>query len=900
MPITQDLLNAVEALRKYATTTQMRTPMPDDPPAPAPAHGIVPELPVSMGRLYDQWVSVILRDSREVTGALDRIVLTCDQGRMAFAHISKLTLHLQSCFESALNTRYAVHNPYGLIVTKNIADRPWFKPMARRIHRAIAMELLSIHMFRLEFALLLTRLDNITKRDLLPQEFEDKYAEHMRGLHEHFTSQRPSIEPDVLDPNFSQHISDLEALVAATDDQDIPRNVMQDDLLNNNTHAEILIRRIKSWYLDPAINTLDPNVPANVIALVGNDPAAPAGLAPGFLDFVGYAMDEGAQWTEFRPNIASSTTPNIPVSMWADATGMLQVKLRRMQETAAAAGGGVGVAGVALRNIIPDLGTLTWPLPEDFYPRAHELETTAIPNCVRYCAYEAVCTAAEAYIDPLDDELNYNTLSRSDDAFHLLMSTYTTKQVACAGFLPRWTGLEDRQWLAQLMERPTEYTSLFFTQANAIPGQFVMQRHNGIRITPRLVVHLWRRRIQEIKQNQRQLWALTHCEAPLMADVLYSMGPIVLANRKLRVDGAFPAEELAILIKRLWYRFEPSLCFDTIRDNTIPAAEIPFWNTAAANFRVLREPDSREGDTTQPMSEDERTWMAAVRDVFQAAWTGGGGGAPAAHIPATTRWAPLIMNATRHASYDEKPLLPAARPTAAAQSDLFETHNVVCRVEPLASMWQFIYRILPRINVIERNVLLSSFSFNSMTISHLMPALEAMTKIQNAIQGFPLLQSDNDNGQHVFGIEVYNGGFAAMARDPATGEPVRTDLQRETGYISQVTQSAIASHFAAVGVIPVRFPSVMQLLTQTKTRFTEIQAEYKARRAPFTAPRFRLTMDPVGLPGIAPPWIRVDPRRDVVNGVIIELPVAVGAVPAPLALDVAHAAIIVDHHAQAF
>ena len=59
-------------------------------------------------------------------------------------------------------------------------------------------------------------------------------------------------------------------------------------------------------------------------------------------------------------------------------------------------------------------------------------------------------------------------------------------------------------------------------------------------------------------------------------------------------------------------------------------------------------------------------------------------------------------------------------------------------------------------------------------------------------------------------------------------------------------------------------------------------------------------MDPVGLPGIAPPWIRVDPRRDVVNGVIIELPVAVGAVPAPLALDVAHAAIIVDHHAQAF
>jgi hypothetical protein len=537
------------------------------------------------------------------------------------------------------------------------------------------------------------------------------------------------------------------------------------------------------------------------------------------------------------------------------------------------------------------------------------MEINATPNCARFCAYDAVCTATQAYVEPngADDDVQFfNTaLSRSDDAFQLLMNSYSAKQALCAGFSPRWTTFEDRQWLAQLMERPTEYTSLFYTQANAVPGQYVMQRHNGIRITPRLIVHMWRRRVQQVKLNQRQLWALTHCEAPLMADLLYALGPIVIANRKLRLDGQFPGAELAISIKRLGLRFEPALCFEHIRDATIPAAERPFWTTAYDDFRALREPDSTNGDSTQPMSDKQRTWLQAVHGVLETAWTAGA--APAVPFnPATTRWAPLIMNATRHPSYSEMPPELAVRPMA--QPDEFQTHNVVCKTEVPSHIWQFVYRVLPRVDIIQRNALLSAFTFNSLCMTHFLPALDELLKIQSAIQGFPL-KIATVAGQHTMEVVNHMGGHRAYRLVAGVGgigmEPQYNDFQFETGYISSVLHNAIAGQFGAAHAgMAIRFDSATQMLDQFKTRSETIYNEYKARRAPFTAPRFWLTHDPNALPlpvGAAPaepPWIRVDPRQDVRNngGVIIHMPVAPGAVPAPVPADVAHANIIRAHH----
>ena len=858
-----------------------------------------------MGKLYDQWVGIILRDAREVTGALDRVVLTSDQGRAAYAHLSKLTLHLHTCFEAALTTRYGAHNPYGLIASKNAADRPWFKPMARRIHRAIVMEMLALHMLRLEFALLLTRLDNITKRDLLPQEFEDKYTEHMAELHTYLVSQPVSMEPDVNEADFVQNLSDLERMLEITDHQDIPRPTQEIAFSELNTYSQIMRRRLARWIPTDAFGALNVVNPVDRGTMSGAIPHV-AGAAYGFWNFSQYSRQEEVSWGNHSPGVYE-TTEDGPASMWFDAVGQFRVKLRQITANYVPVGPGAVPAAYAAA-FVPDFGNIDYPNPAGVTQRAWGLETRSTPNCVRFCAYDAVCTAARAYVDPAAEDNTFfsASMTRSDDAFQLLMNTYSTKQALCVGFSPRWTTFEDRQWLAQLMERPTEYAGLFYMQANAVPGQYVMQRNQGVRITPRLVVHLWRRRIQEIKQNQLQLWALTHCEAPLMADLLYSMGPIIAANRRLRLHGAFPAEELAIAVKRLGLRFEPALCFETLRDATIPAAQVPFWNAAYNAYRALREPDPHVGDTTQPMSEEERTWLHGVHGVFQAAWAAGG--APPAYLPVHTRWAPLILNATRHPSYDE---LPPTLARPAPPADVFENHNVVCKTELPEHIWQVIYRRFERLSVSERNALLSAYTFNSLFMTHFLPALEELLKIQPAIQGFPLKFDFNNPGQHTMSImndggvlRAYNlvvppggGGLLAVALVPAAN-----DFQLETGFISRVVQNRIASFFAAPNAnIAIRFPSVTQMMAQFKVRVRDIQDEYKARRAPFTAPRFWLMHDPLGVPlaGVAaaqPPWVRVDPRNDAVNGVLIHIAVAAGVVPAAVAADIGHRNIIVAHH----
>jgi hypothetical protein len=482
-----------------------------------------------MGKLYDQWVGIILRDAREVTGALDRVVLTSEQGRTAYAHLSKLMLHLHTCFEAALSTRYGAHNPYGLIASKNAADRNWFKPMARRIHRAIVMEMLALHVLRLEFALLLTRLDNITKRDLLPQEFEDKYTEHMTELHTYLVSQPVSMDPDVNEGDFVQNLSDLERMLEITDQQDIPRDNQEIHASELNTYSQILRRRLARWVPTDAFGALNVVNPADRGTMAGAIPHV-AGTPYGFWNFSQYSRQEETSWGHYLPGV-NQTTEDGPASMWFDAVGQFRVKLRQIEAQYVGVGPAAAPAAYAAANV-PDFGNINYPNPAGFSQRAWGLETRSTPNCVRFCAYDAVCTATQAYVEPgaEDDNFFNASMTRSDDAFQLLMNTYSTKQALCVGFSPRWTTFEDRQWLAQLMERPTEYAGLFYMQANAVPGQYVMQRNQGVRITPRLVVHLWRRRIQEVKQNQLQLWALTHCEAPLMADMLYSMGPIITAN----------------------------------------------------------------------------------------------------------------------------------------------------------------------------------------------------------------------------------------------------------------------------------------------------------------------------------------------------------------------------------
>jgi hypothetical protein len=238
---------------------------------------------------------------------------------------------------------------------------------------------------------------------------------------------------------------------------------------------------------------------------------------------------------------------------------------------------------------------------------------------------------------------------------------------------------------------------------------------------------------------------------------------------------------------------------------------------------------------------------------------------------------------------------------------VFETHNVVCKTELPPHVWQFVYRMLERMSSMERNALLAAFTFNSLFITHFLPALEDLLRIQNAIQGFPVYEPDIA-GQQTMTVVADGGGLLrAYNMVPAPGGAVgfdraRNDFQMETGYVSRCVQTTIAGFFGAANPnIAIRLPSVTQLMVQFKATSRDIHTEYKARRAPFTAPRFWLVHDPLVplVPPLAPalpPWIRVDPRRDVVNGVLIQMPVAVGALPVPAAVDLAHIDIIRHHH----
>ena len=175
MPVFADLLAAADCVRKYALTTQMPVPKSTNPKDEGDGEGEEEEgggdeernteSQGQMGELYDHWLRIIVRDSSQVEYALSRVTLFSQRSVQANEHMTRMCSDITSRLDRVLNYQnpYGPGNLHGLVLNK----ATFFNRSAiRQVHRAIAMQYLAIHLMRLQYLTLLTRIDALESGDV--------------------------------------------------------------------------------------------------------------------------------------------------------------------------------------------------------------------------------------------------------------------------------------------------------------------------------------------------------------------------------------------------------------------------------------------------------------------------------------------------------------------------------------------------------------------------------------------------------------------------------------------------------------------------------------------------------------------------------------------------------------
>ena len=486
----------------------------------------------------------------------------------------------------------------------------------------------------------------------------------------------------------------------------------------------------------------------------------------------------------------------------------------------------------------------------------NESTTRAAPIMMRFVALDMVRRI-------IHQNTNYGD---TQDYFHLLMDNLSLIQKKVYTFLPKWTSAEDNAWLHKRYNESRVYATHFYSAPNPVPRQYIMTRNNGIRIQPRVTMPIWHRVFPANTMDVHQLWAFTHCETPLIADIVYTMTAIGHASDAIRTTRVYPGDPLSYLGLRMTGRFPLRLYFPNQFGEHCEDAQFAPCQALAAQFETIQDPTANVGSTTQPMKDDMKEWIQRMHNAIAAIFAG------AANQP---RLMPPAINADINYSYAETKDGRIPDPVVTASD------NTLFRDAVPAELMTPFYN-----NPIEISYHFPSlFSFNTMFLRNFIPAVRSLSQIRQGDPQTPNLQLDIV--RPLAGAPTWNGTMSGLLG--------RVIPNRLNGFLQFVFPVAAANHTYTTPTPPLR-----QFVEDGEILAARIDDLYKKRLSPFTYPGYWLVEDPAGgagLVGIAN-WNQLQPARDIVNGILIDLPVAVGPIHAIPAADIPYNQIIHDQYVE--
>lgn len=648
------LQQALEALQRYALTCAMPTPHPED------------TNPKLMGKLYDHWVTCIIRDGRSAGIELDKVVLRSQRSAAAHEHMRTFVKIVQNRFEHTLDYRvpYAPgSNPHGLVWADD-DDTHWFKPAVRSVHRAIALQWLALHLMRLHYLIMLIRTAESTND--IPLTLNDEARESIQqGLQtlrdalvhvkaHAFCPAQLTLDQDKYMPLFT----DLMEIMWQSDEMDIPPDAWQKAALNFNDPFSSQCGLARDRYSSLNLvnyqtftpldqRTLGRHLVTNYIGYYGNeinharsnpngdDTAEDMRIADDLRLGVAhvrprpYSAFELAliQYKTWRHTIDDIVHPDDeikpehlhilmsggvlgPLKRWLDArdrflAGNTGNDNELSQSTQA------HPRGFADTKLVPvsliNNGTLT-----DSYNRMYDTVAQFTSSTARALAFSAIVHTSDDNV-PIKD-----ICSTTQNATHLCKSILCAARADVHGFQPQWH--EDRAYLhKRLVGELTVVSSLHETDGTAVPHSFVMNRNR--QVVQRRIVSLWRKRIRSNTKVQR-LFHAAHCEVALMSDVYNLLGRLAAASSRSLQENIYPQNEIVNLYDSLANPLLPLRIAEDVlvqdRGNIlhIDAEVTQKMLDAIEAMRALPPPVANLAGTTQPMPDTTRDWAEGLSNVY--------------------------------------------------------------------------------------------------------------------------------------------------------------------------------------------------------------------------------------------------------------------------------------------
>ena len=658
MTVADDLLDAAAALQHYMLHAIAPMPAFD---GSANGHD-----KYDMGPLYDYWITQTIRMGREVQGALDRVKLVSRESVDGARHLSKFLTILQDRFEHTLayRTPYSsTSNPHGMVRPPIQSIDASHKRKIWLLHRAIAMQILVLHLTRLQFLTLLVRADDMGSHSLLNEAFEEKMRhaldllsrtmeDHGRDTLNSGQSGKILFVHDEYRP-FLSELADAVDTLSKSDATEASCTTFTDDLFSGKGVALSLIREaLGSDQVDLISygNPVNPSLWNRVLgynSMLNNagDGYGPAQLAqftndknfatnvngpataaePGKLE---EAIENSRQWgsiTDVQPDQEKSNL------LWLLTCGKLHDATNKLFLHAEANARGINSddeANMATRHL-PVLNFRNLPVAirnddlNQLQDSFDNIRNVCVFVMMRHMAYSTVHMACSRphRLNPADQEANNAKLLRhTGDASMIPSGMYTETKRSTNGFLSRWN--DDREFLNIRAAQPTVLSSLPYLNAQGADGVFV---YNQRRVTQHRVVRLWRRKVNWTT-NCEQLWGLTHCEATLMSDVYRLLGRLTVANREGAVRRVFPHNAVQDILSGILHRSIVTREMRRIADELVTNGSImpqlmDGLTTTYEELLRVAEP-SEQGNTTQPMPASIREWVQKIGEILETNFAG--------------------------------------------------------------------------------------------------------------------------------------------------------------------------------------------------------------------------------------------------------------------------------------
>lgn len=541
--VARDLLRAAESVARYAETTQYQTPMF------IPYTNTPSSKPMRMGAVYDHWVRIVLTDARETTNALSSVALATTASRDAVVHFNSMCAMATDRFERVLDYHHpysSASNPHGMVICTNNANMQY---MITRTHRAIAMEILAIHMARLQYMLLLTQIDCADGSAVLSVEFFTQWDNIMRIIHTLLDNHVGCFIPKRTDintyPNTFYPFRDLEKVLSNTTElldistenlKDIktrltdPVNVFYRMALDDGPHTYMGNMHERKLRTDTAL--------ALTTSLFGT-PAANAADAPTGSYIAQRACSEVQLCDAILQQPPTDHTHD-EHWIWVQLAGKLMDGLYNAQDERA-----------FRRNTIKPPGAVADPmLVNDTQTFTDAMTDNAPAGVVRFCACEMVKAIAKLSSDEDDtaytDKARFAALaSNLDDYSTLPRVGFCYARLMNYSFIP--SCYDDRIFLQSFLSEEACLSTLATAEKEPVPGSFVFSKQT---VAPRFQpTRLWKTTHAETTNTVEGLWTYTHCESALMADICSIMRGVTLANLEARKTHGYPLDTITALIQ---------------------------------------------------------------------------------------------------------------------------------------------------------------------------------------------------------------------------------------------------------------------------------------------------------------------------------------------------------------